>query len=134
MEVFSLNLIAILTATFVGMVSGALWYSPILFGNQWIQAIGKTPETMGNTTIPLIGGIVSNFLTSIGIALIFSLAGVANLSTGISLGLIIGFLIIFPAFLSDSLFCNWGTRLLLIQSGYRMLSTFLMSIVLFYLG
>ena len=133
MEIFGLNLIAIVAATVVGMVLGALWYSPILFGNQWMQAIGKTPETMGNATIPLIGGVVANFLTSTGVALIFSLVGVTNLSTGISLGLIMSFLIIFPAFLSDSLFCNWGTRLLLIQSGYRMLSILLMSIILFYL-
>ena len=130
MEILSVNLIAIVAATFVGMISGALWYSPLLFGKPWMQAIGKTPETLGSTTVPMIASIFANILTAIGLALIFSLAGVENLPTAINLGLIIGCLIIFPAFLSDNLFCQWGFRLLLIQSGYRMLSVLLMSIVL----
>ncbi len=61
MEVFGLNLSTILTATFVSMVFGALWYSPILFSEHSMQAIDKPPKTTGNTTIHLIGGIAANF-------------------------------------------------------------------------
>jgi len=36
MEFFGLNVIGIIIATIIGMVIGALWYSPLLFGKQWM--------------------------------------------------------------------------------------------------
>ena len=134
MEIFGLEAVGILAATVIGMAVGALWYSPMLFGNQWMQSIGKTPETLGSSTLPMIGSVLASLLTAVGVAIIFSIVGVDSLATGISLGLTLGVLIIFPALLSDNLFCGWGVKLLLIQSGYRALSVLLMSIALVYLA
>lgn len=128
-----MNLISILVCTVIGMALGALWYSSVLFGKQWMQCIGKTPETLGNQLSPLIGSIIASLLTAIGVSLLFSLVQVDSLSMGISLGLILGTLIIMPALLSDNLFCGWGLQLFFIQSGYRILSVLLMSIALVYL-
>jgi hypothetical protein len=43
----SLNFVAILVATIAGMGIGALWYSPVLLGNQWMKAMGKNKEELG---------------------------------------------------------------------------------------
>lgn len=134
MTLFSLNIIGILAATFIGMALGALWYSPFLFGKQWMECIGKTPETLGSAAGPMLGSIIASLMSAVGVSLIFTLLGVANLSAGITVGLTLGLLIIFPAMLSDSLFCGWGKRLLIIQSSYRALSVLLMSIALVYLS
>ncbi|PCJ14914.1 MAG: hypothetical protein COB04_14065 [Gammaproteobacteria bacterium] len=130
MEVLELNLLGVIVATVIGMALGALWYSPLLFGNQWMQSINKTPETLGSPTGPMIGSVIASLLTALGVALLFSFVGVDDLSTGIKIGLILGLFIIFPALLSDNLFCGWGSPLLLIQSGYRALSVLLMSMAL----
>lgn len=134
MTVFGLNIVGILAATFIGMVLGALWYSPLLFGKQWMESIGKTPETLGSATGPMVGSVIASLMTAIGISIIysFSLIEVGSLSQGIVFGLTLGVLIIFPAMLSDSLFCGWGNRLLIIQSGYRVVSVLLMSVALIY--
>lgn len=129
MEIFGINLVGILATTFIGMVLGALWYSPILFGKQWMEAIGKTPETIGSPTGPMIGSM----MTAIGVSVVFSLTHVESLVQAIHIGVILGVLIIFPAMLSDSLFCGWGNRLLIIQAGYRILSVLLMSLALVYI-
>jgi uncharacterized protein DUF1761 len=134
MELFGINLVGILVATFIGMVLGALWYSPILFGKQWLQRIGKTPDTLGSTTLPMIGSVIANLMTAVGVSILFSFVGVDSLFIGTGVGLTLGFLIIFPALLSDNLFCGWGNQLLLIQSGYRVLSVLLISIALVYLS
>ena len=134
MEVFGLNIIGIIAATFIGMVVGALWYSPLLFGKQWMECIGKTPETLGSATGPMVGSIIASLMSAVSVSLIFSLIGVASISTGSVVGLTLGLLIIFPAMLSDSLFCGWGKRLLIIQSSYRAVSVLLMSIALVYLS
>lgn len=97
-----------------------------------MKSIGKTPETLGSATKPMVGSVIASLLTAIGVSLICLFAGVASLSMGLSVGLTLGLLIIFPALLSDNLFCGWGTKLLLIQLGYRALSVLLMSVVLVY--
>lgn len=134
MTVLAVDLIALLVATLIGMVLGALWYSPLLFGKQWMQCIGKTPETLGSTTEPMIGSIIASALTALGVALLFNWLGVQSLAQAAGLGLTLGGLIIFPALLSDNLFCGWGNKLLLIQVGYRALSVLLMSIAMFWLA
>lgn len=128
---FEINLIGVLAATIVGMLLGALWYSPVLFGKAWMESIGKTPETLGKPMVPMIGSIVANILTAVGVSLLFSVIDITDLSSAFSVGVILGLLIIFPAMLSDNLFCGWGNRLLLIQSGYRVLSVTLVSVTLY---
>lgn len=71
MEILGLNLLGIIGATVIGMVLGALWYSPPPFGTQWMQCIGKTPETIGDTTKPLMGSIFASLLSAIGVSVIF---------------------------------------------------------------
>lgn len=126
-----MSILSVLIATMVGMVLGAVWYSPALFGNQWMQALGKTKETLGSATLPMIGSVLASLMTAVGVFAIHSLAGVDSVSQALMVGLVLALLIIFPAFLSDNLFCGWGRRLLLIQSGYRMLSVLLMSVVVY---
>ena len=131
---FGVNLIGVVVATVIGMILGAVWYSPVLFGNRWMQCIGKTPETLGSPTGPMIGSVFASLMSAVGVSLVHAYIGVDSLSMGIGMGLILGVLIVFPALLSDNLFCGWGTELLLIQSGYRILSVLLMSIAVTYIG
>lgn len=126
-----LDMASVLAATFVGMVLGAFWYSPLLFGNQWMQSLGKTKETLGSATGPMIGSVIASLMTALGVFVIQGFVGVDSFTQSAMIGLVLGVLIIFPAFLSDNLFCGWGMPLLLIQSGYRMLSVFLMSVVIY---
>ena len=123
-----------LAATFAGMLLGALWYSPLVFGKQWMACIGKTQEQLGSQLIPMLGSVVASFLTAFGVSLIFLWLGVDNLAMGIHVAVVLGLFIVFPALLSDNLFCGWGSKLLLIQVGYRALSILLMCIVLVYLA
>lgn len=133
MAISSSGFFAIGAATLAGMMLGALWYSPLLFGHQWMRSLGKTTDTLGSQTGPMIGSILANFLTALGLFLLFNLVSPVDLTMAITVGAIVGFLIIFPALLSDNLFCGWGTGLLFIQSGYRIMTVILMSLILFLL-
>ena len=42
MESMGINYWAVLVAGVAYMVLGAIWYTPALFGNAWLKAIGKT--------------------------------------------------------------------------------------------
>ncbi len=127
-----LSIISVLAATIIGMVLGGLWYSPLLFGNAWMKCIGKTPETLGSQTAPMIGSIIASAMMAIGVSLLFYIANVTEVKTAVSIGAILGLLVIFPALLSDNLFCGWGNQLLLIQAGYRAISVFLMCLATYF--
>ncbi len=128
-----INFIEILIANIIGMALGALWYSPLMFGDAWMRCLNKTPETLGKSTVPMIGSVIANLLTAIGVSLLFSMMNITDISTAAIVGVILGLLIIFPALLSDNLFCGWGNKLLMIQSGYRVLNVFIMCLAIFYL-
>lgn len=129
MEV-EIKLIAVLVATVAGMILGAFWYSPIVFGKAWMDSIGKTEEDLGSATGPMIGSVIACLLTAISLAVVISLTGVTGALGGAIIGGLIGVGIVFPALLSDSLFCGWGSKLLMIQSGYRVIYAIVMGAII----
>ncbi|ADZ90969.1 DUF1761 domain-containing protein [Marinomonas mediterranea] len=131
MELLSVQIIDILAASVTGMILGALWYSPIAFGPRWMASIGKTPENIGNQTLPMIGSIVACILSAFGVSFLSENLDISSVTEAVILGFVLVFLIIFPALLSDNLFCGWGKALLLIQAGYRLVTIMLMSIVIY---
>jgi Protein of unknown function (DUF1761) len=42
MQDVDLNWIAMIVAAILPMVLGAVWYSPVLFAERWIQTVGRT--------------------------------------------------------------------------------------------
>ena len=122
--------LSILAATLAGMALGALWYSPLLFGRAWMEAIGKTESELGSTTGPMLGSVTACLLTAASLAYLLSLAGVTSVGGGLVLGAVVGIGVVFPALLSDSLFCGWGNKLLMIQSGYRVTYILVMVVIL----
>jgi len=53
MEMGSVNFVSIIVAALAYMLLGALWYSPVLFGNAWMKGIGKTKEQVTADASPV---------------------------------------------------------------------------------
>ena len=47
-----INYGAVVVAALVSMILGAIWYAPPVFGNVWMQLIGKKPEDLRNGAMP----------------------------------------------------------------------------------
>ena len=52
MESVEFNWLAIIAATAFAAVVGALWYSPLLFLNRWMELRGVTRESMQGAISP----------------------------------------------------------------------------------
>ncbi len=61
-----LNYIAIIVSVIAGQVFGALWFSPLLFANAWMDAIGTTKEEIQARPGPM----AVPFAISIGAAIV----------------------------------------------------------------
>ena len=85
-----LNYIAIIVSVIAGQVFGALWFSPLLFANAWMDAIGTTKEEIQARPGPM----AVPFAISIGAAIVVAFV-IAHLlqqldDPGIEDGLLIG--------------------------------------------
>lgn len=47
-----INYVAVVVAALVSMILGAIWYAPPVFGNVWMQLIGKKPEDLQTGAMP----------------------------------------------------------------------------------
>lgn len=126
----NISLAGVALATIAGMALGAFWYSNIAFGRAWLRCIGKTEEQLGSPMGPLIGSIFACLLSAFTLAIVVSLTSTSGFVDGTLLGVLLGLGLVFPAMLSDSLFCGWGLRLLCIQASYRILYIIIMSGIL----
>jgi len=131
MDISTINWLAVIAATLSNFLIGGLWYSPLLFGKQWMNENNFTEEGLKKSNMAKI--FVTTFLFSFIIA--FNLAMFLNDSkTEISWGAIAGFLAGF-GWVAMSLFIigqfeRRTTRYMLIHAGYVTISFVLMGVII----
>ena len=131
-----INYLAVLVATVVAFALGALWYSPVLFGKSWLAAIGKTEEEikaeMENQSMPLIYGLtfVAWLVTAFVLAHFVDYMVATSLMDGLETGFWtwLGFAVTYEVI--HGLFEARPPRLLMINSGYHLVSLLIMGGVL----
>ncbi|WP_421792084.1 DUF1761 domain-containing protein [Hyphobacterium sp.] len=71
MDVYGINLIAVLLSTFGFMLVGFLWYGP-LFGKRWMALNGFTEEGLKETNMGLTmaKGVTNSLIAAIGIGVV----------------------------------------------------------------
>jgi dipeptide/tripeptide permease len=111
-----LNYWAILVATIAGFMLGGIWY---VFSKQWLAAIGKKPEELGNPASAFGITFLSALVTAMLIALLVNtLPTIKTVLDGMILGLWIGIAAIAASMASDYAFRRWPQNLFFIQAGY----------------
>src|SRR3989344_6061991 len=139
MPTVPINYLAVVVAAVASTALGALWYSPLLFGKQWMALSGMSPEVldaaknrgMGKLyAIAFVGSLAMSYVLAH--ALVFASAYMAV--SGISAGLTTGFWnwlgFVAPVTLGSVLWDNkpWGLRVL--KHGHYLLSLIIMGVIL----
>jgi len=117
----SINYLAVLVAAVVGFTLGGAWFAQPVFGAAWLKALGKTKEEIcgGPPRKALIHTAVSTLITAYVLAVLIYALGIKTVFGGTIVGLSIGLGIVATSMYSDSLFCGWPFKLILIQAGHR---------------
>jgi hypothetical protein len=129
----AINYLAVLIAAVVGFALGGAWFAQPVFGAAWLKALGKTKEQIcsgGSPRNALILTAITTLVTAYVLAVFIQALGITTALGGALVGLSIGIGIVATSMYSDSLFCNWPFRLILIQAGHRIVYLSLMGGIL----
>jgi hypothetical protein len=137
MVLMCVNVWAVLGAAVACMAIGFLWYSPFLFANPWMRAMGYDPADkariaeMQKSAGPKYG---ISFLTSVLSALvlgkiIYHLA-ISTALYGMKVGVAVWAAFVMTVQLTDKLFSDRPLNLFLINTGYQLVCYLAMGAIL----
>jgi hypothetical protein len=121
---------AVVAAAAAGYVLGAIWYAPLVFGNSWMAALGKTREQLGSPARAMGLTLITCLISAWVLAVILTRAGVGSAMGGALAGLGVGLGVYGLNLYSDSLFAGTSLRLIFIQAAYRASQYALMGAIL----
>jgi mannose/fructose/N-acetylgalactosamine-specific phosphotransferase system component IID len=127
MLLMCVNLWAVLGSAVATMLIGFLWYSPMLFAKPWMVAMGYDPADKARIAemqksagpkygISFLASILSAFILG---KIIYHLA-ISTALYGMKVGFAVWLAFVMTVQLTDKLFTNRPTKLLLINTGYQL--------------
>ena len=127
-----LNYVAILVGGLAYWALGALWYSPALFGNAWLKAIGKTKEQALKDHTPLnyLWAFITSFIASYGIARILMWSGKTGWTGGLIVGLFCGVCFVMMAFWVNDAFEKRECGLTIMNGLYHVVGLIISGVII----
>lgn len=127
MAVMGVNLWAVLGSAVATMVIGFLWYSPMLFANPWMVAMGYDPADkakigeMQKSAGPKYGiSLLASILSAFILGKIIYHVAISTALYGMKAGFAVWLAFVMTVQLTDKLFTNRPTKLFLINTGYQL--------------
>lgn len=137
-ELFAdISIVAVLVAAAANMILGMIWYSPMGFGNLWMDLSGMRPKNkkeedqMKEDAKPaMIGSLVSSVIMAYVLNLFMIEFSVSSITEALSLALWIWFGFVATVTLSDHLYSKNPIQLFFLNTGYRLAAFVAMGVVL----
>jgi hypothetical protein len=123
------NYLAVLVAAFVPIVLGALWYSPLLFADRWMRAVGRTREELGDAALGYLLSAVGALVTSYALARIVRWAEVDDIWNGALVGGLVWVGFVATVLAVTTYFGGKPRALWLIDAGYQLVALVLMGAI-----
>lgn len=86
---FEINILAVIAAAGVAMGVGALWYSPLLFAEAWMKAVGKSPEELPNPGGAMGYAALTTIGTAFAMALLIGWTGAGTLAESLLVAIVV---------------------------------------------
>ncbi len=137
MEMIVVDTVAVLVAGIAAFVVGMIWYSPMLFGKQYMKMVGMTEKEMKagkSRMMPMmIQTLVISIITAYVFAHILGFSGAATLMEGI-----LGAFWVWLGFFATThylgvLYERKSMQMWFIQAGYSLVSLVAMALVFMYM-
>src|SRR5262245_19516473 len=88
MYLAEVNIITVIIAALINIALGGLWYSPALFGKDWMQLTGMSEERIKatNMTVAYLGAFITSLITAFVLAHLLHLMGIHTLVGCLTIG------------------------------------------------
>ena len=127
----SLNWLAVLTATVLYFVLGALWYSPVLFAKKWMELRNiKEEDIDGPNPIIFLYSFILQLMGVISLALFIAAMGIDSAMNGAIIGFGAGAGILFTLAGTTGIFTELKMQLHFLDSGYHVVGLTLAGTIL----
>ncbi len=122
------NLIAVLAASVATMIIGALWYSPLLFGNLWIKLTGMSKEKInkmkkeGKVGRSYFWAFIASIVSMCVLSLFVRYAGASSFGDGLIIGFYawLGFMV--PLSLNNVLWGGDSIKLFFLNAAHHLVA------------
>ena len=117
----------------VSFALGHLWYSPALFGKQWMAETGITPdpEKMRVAMPKMMSmGFLSSIISAYALAFILNAGGFTSVGDGVKIAFVAWLGFMATIHYHGMLYGGTSRRLFMIQAGYDLVGLVLMGIIL----
>lgn len=131
--ILEVNYLAILVCGVISMGVGVLWYSPIMLGKIWVDAVDKSEEELKNDFKPFktFGlSFLGHLFIAYSLAQLMVHCNASTVSEGIRFSFLCWFGFIAAPMLINALFEGRSKRLLLVDSGYHLINLLIFGIIL----
>ena len=135
MQEASINYIAVLVAAVVNMIIGALWYSPVLFGNLWARLSGMDKKSMDKAKHKGMGKLyaaafISTFVMAFVLAHFIDYTESTTVSDGMQAGFWIWLGFIATVSLGGVLWENKPIKVWVLNNAYNLFGLLVMGSIL----
>src|SRR5918999_5423650 len=130
MQDVDLNWVAIVVAAIIPMVLGALWYSPVLFADPWMRAVGRTREELAGAQLGYVLSAIGALVSSYVLARIVKWAEVDDLWNGALVGIFVWAGFVATVLAVTTYFGGRPRTLWAINAGYQLVALVLMGALL----
>lgn len=126
MLTFAVNPLAVVIAAAAYVAFGALWYSPALFVDRWMQSRGQTltdvQDERGTSTSGYVASIITSLLVCYGLAVLVKSLGYTSFVEGLMFGIFVWLVFNLPKVISLKFFESRPLPLVLINGGYDLVA------------
>lgn len=132
LQISALNFWAILVCIISNMVIGALWYSPLLFGNQWLKLVGKKAEDINKAEAnkSMMFGFIPAIVFILSLAILLKFANATTIIDGFIMGTLVSVGFIGMSAMNQILFEGRAFKLVLLDVGYPLVALNIAAIIL----
>ena len=126
MPQITINYLAVLVVAIISMVIGGLWFSPMLFGKQWMALSGMTDAHMAEAknkglTKAYLLQFVASLIMSYVLAHVIGYAGATTVSAGLQGGFWVWLGFIAPVTLGSVLWEGKSWKLWVLSNGHYLI-------------
>lgn len=126
------NIWAVIVCIVLQMVLGALWYSPVLFGNIWLKLVDRKSEEIsrseGNKAMSF--SIIPAAITIFALSFLISIANATSVIDALIIGTVAAIGLIGMSAANLILFEDRSVKLTILNVGYPMVSLNIAAIIM----